>query len=203
MKLTKKEISTSKFLSLVLRHKPEIIGIHLDSAGWVSIPELIAGMNAYGKDITNLELMELVIKETRYTIDKFTNKIRANHGHSIPGINLGLEDRVPPFVLYHGTCERSANDIIKDGEIKRMKRNSVHLSDNYDKALNIGKRHGKPRVYRIEAGQMWRDGFVFYKSDDGVWLTGCVPGKYIYLLPENVTSTDLKVWISTNTEWLG
>lgn len=184
MKLTKKEISTSKFLSLVLRHKPEIIGIHLDSAGWVSIPELIAGMNAYGKGITNLELTKLVIKETRYTIDNFTNKIRANHGHSIPGINLGLEDKVPPFVLYHGTCERSAKDIYEDGEIKPMKRNDVHISSNYWKAYEVGSRHGQPVVYGVLAGKMWQDGFVFYHSDDDVWLTNSIPTKYLCVIPE-------------------
>jgi probable RNA 2'-phosphotransferase len=45
--------------------------------------------------------------------------------------------------------------------------------------MKVGQRHGKPLVLRIAAGEMQRDGHVFYQSDNGVWLTEHVPLAYI------------------------
>lgn len=186
-KLTKNEYKISKFLSLILRHKPEIIGIRLDDHGWANVDELLAGMAAQGTKLSKDELISLVCKETRYRYNPLSNKIKALHGHSLSYIKQELPEVKPPVVLYHGTGECKLEDIFKDECIKRMKRNSVHLSENVQKALDVGKRHGKARVFLIAAQEMFREGYKFSISEDGVWLTDHVPERFFFLLPEKMT----------------
>lgn len=167
------------FLSLVLRHKPEEIGLILDENGWVSVTELLNQMNGYGKKISMQELEEIVEtnNKQRYIFNTDKTMIRANQGHSIQ-VDLELSSTVPPPVLYHGTAERNVASILKEG-IQKMKRHHVHLSQDKDTAINVGSRHGKAVVLNIRAEEMHQDGILFYQSENGVWLTDFVDKKYI------------------------
>ena len=168
----------SKFISLILKHKPEEIGIQLDEYGWAKVDELLNGINKSGRKIDLNVLEEIVItdEKKRYSFNEDKTKIRANQGHSIP-VNVELKKTKPPEYLYHGTADRFLDSIIKDG-IKSMSRLYVHLSKDVETAKNVGKRHGKPVVLKVHSGEMYRDGIKFYLSENGVWLTEKVDVKY-------------------------
>lgn len=176
MDLTK----TGKFLALVLRHKPETIGITLDEHGWAKVSELINGMDNVQK--FNMKMLEQIVatdSKQRYSFNKDKTLIRANQGHSVR-VDVELEEVVPTDVLYHGTCTKYVSSINKYG-LQPQSRLYVHLSSDIDTAYNVGSRHGEPVVYVVDANTMAKDGFKFYKSKNGVWLTKEVPTKHLYI----------------------
>ena len=169
---------TSKFISLILRHKPETIGIALDEHGWANVDELISGIaKTRPFDMAMLEKIVRTDEKQRYSFNDDRTLIRANQGHSIP-VDVELEKQVPPDVLYHGTGEKFAASIQAQGLIHKS-RLYVHLSADYDTAVKVGARHGKPVVFQIDAKGMAQSGFDFFKSVNGVWLTEFVPVGFI------------------------
>lgn len=174
-----KKTKIGKFLSLVLRHNPETIGIKLDENGWASVDELLQGLKKANRKIS-METLEEIVEtndKKRYSFNEDKTKIRANQGHSID-VDLNLKEQTPPRVLYHGTAEASFENIKKFGLVKQN-RNHVHLSLDVETATKVGKRHGKPIILEINAEAMDKDGYKFYLSENGVWLTDNVPIKYI------------------------
>jgi len=174
----------SKFLSLVLRHKPETIGIELDSNGWTDVEILIQKSNGYGIQFDRNILKHIVETNSkkRFALNETFDKIRASQGHSIH-VELGYSSQKPPEILYHGTSEKTVESILKTGLDKR-KRQHVHLSRDIETAVIVGQRHGKPVVFSVLAGQMHADNFQFFLSDNGVWLTEKVPSKYLKIITE-------------------
>lgn len=172
-------VSIGKFLSLILRHQPEAVGIALDNNGWADVDELLAGMGRKGHPIDMAMLGKIVETndKKRYCFNEDKTKIRANQGHSVQ-VDVELKEAEPPEYLFHGTADRFVDVIMKTGLQKRS-RNHVHLSKDRETAVNVGGRHGKPMVLRILAQAMRRDGYVFYLSENGVWLVEEVPVSYI------------------------
>ena len=169
---------TSRFISLILRHKPETIGIMLNEHGWANVDELIAGVNTrYPLDITTLEEIVSIDDKQRYSFNEDRTLIRANQGHSI-SVDLELEETAPPQFLWHGTGEKYTQSIEAQGLLPKS-RLYVHLSKDDDTARKVGARHGKPVIYRVLSGAMHRNGFKFYRSANGVWLTKSVPVIYL------------------------
>jgi len=172
---------TSKFMSYVLRHNPAEMNLQLDDNGWVSIKQLIENANDKGKNLTR-ELVEHVVAtndKKRFSISENGLMIRANQGHSIQ-IDLDLTPLTPPNVLLHGTAEKHLGLIMADG-LKKMGRHHVHLSENKNTASAVGRRYGKLVLLKIDAQKMHNDGFVFYKSDNDVWLVDSVPVSYMVI----------------------
>ena len=172
-------VQTSKFLSLVLRHKPDEIGITLDSGGWVDVDELLKACASYGKHISRVELDELVAAsdKQRFAFNEDRTRIRANQGHSIE-VQLDHKPATPPDVLYHGTPEKFVEAILRDG-LKKMQRHHVHLSPTRETATKVGERRGKPVILCIDAKHMHSDGITFYLTPNKVWLVDEVPPKYL------------------------
>lgn len=171
-------VRTSKFLSLVLRHEPEKIGLELDAQGWVSIDELLA--KAAGHLPLTAELLHEVVRTSdkqRFAISEDGTRIRANQGHSVP-VELELAAQVPPEQLYHGTATRFLDSIRRHG-LLRGERHHVHLSADTDTAVKVGVRHGQPVVLVVQAGDMHRAGHAFFRSDNGVWLVEHVPPSFL------------------------
>lgn len=169
---------TSKYISLILRHKPDVIGITLDEHGWANVDELIAGVSkTHPLNMATLEQIVAEDEKQRYSFNEDKTLIRANQGHSIP-VDVELEEKEPPEILFHGTGEKYVDSINKEGLIPKS-RLYVHLSANEDTALKVGQRHGKPVIFKVKSGEMHRDGFKFYCSVNGVWLTKSVPVKYL------------------------
>lgn len=169
---------TSKFISLILRHKPETIGITLDEHGWANVDELIAGIaKTHRIDMAILEQIVAEDEKQRYSFNEDKTLIRANQGHSIP-VDVELEEVVPPEILYHGTGEKYVVSIDAQGLIPKS-RLYVHLSGDEETARKVGQRHGKPVIYKVKSGDMQRDGYKFFRSVNGVWLTKSVPVKYL------------------------
>ena len=163
----------------MLRHRPEAIGLTLDAQGWANVDELIARAAAKGQPLTR-ELIGRVVAENdkqRFALSDDGTRIRANQGHSVE-VDLALEPQDPPETLYHGTAARNLRSIEREG-LRRGQRHHVHLSDNPATAHIVGQRHGEPIVLRVAAGAMGRAGHLFYRSENGVWLTDEVPAKYL------------------------
>ena len=173
------ETSVSKFLSLILRHKPEVIGITLDEHGWADTARLIEGVKRRYPEFNGRVLEKIVRQDEkqRYSFNEDHTKIRANQGHSV-AVDVELQEKEPPEVLYHGTGEKSVDSIEEKGLLP-MTRLYVHLSKDYGTAVKTGQRHGKPVVLEVDSGRMFRDGYKFYLSVNGVWLTKRVPAEYL------------------------
>ena len=171
-------LKMNKFLAFILRHKPESIGITLDEHGWANVDELVRAMS---KDHPmTFEVLEEIVRtddKQRYSFNEDKTLIRANQGHSIP-VDVELEKTAPPPILYHGTGKKYVASIDGTG-LMPQSRLYVHLSADYNTAVNVGTRHGTPVVYLVDAASMHTDGFVFYLSKNGVWLTKFVPVKYL------------------------
>lgn len=171
----------SKFLSLVLRHQPEVIGIELDAQGWISVDELLRQINAHGHELDR-ETLDYVVEtnnKKRFAFDDTGEKIRASQGHSVE-VELGYQAQIPPAVLYHGTGEQSVTGIQQSG-IEKRSRQHVHLSRDIETAIQVGSRHGKPAIFQVLAKEMYDQGFVFYLSENKVWLTDGVPAEFLKL----------------------
>lgn len=161
----------SVFISLILRHKPEVINIKLDNYGYANVEELILGINKTGRKI-DMDALEEIVKtdnKGRYSFNSDKTKIRANQGHSI-NVDVELKEETPPKYLYHGTSTRFLYMIEKEG-IRPMSRLYVHLSEDKETAINVGSRHGEPIILKIDTEKMINDGFRFLISENGVWLT--------------------------------
>lgn len=172
-------VELSKFLSWVLRHRPDAIGIILDDAGWTDVDALLAHSRAHGRPLTR-ELLERIVMESpkqRFALSEDRRRIRASQGHSVE-VELGYEPATPPEVLFHGSVASNIAAIRGDG-LRKMSRHHVHLSPDEATARSVGGRRGKPVILRVAAGRMHREGHVFFRSANGVWLTEHVPPEYI------------------------
>jgi putative RNA 2'-phosphotransferase len=175
----KETIRTSKFLSLILRHEPERVGLKLDGAGWIGVEDLLRAVNQQGTPLTLDQLQHIVATsdKKRLAFSDDGRRIRASQGHSVE-VDLQYAPKPPPEVLYHGTAIRFLDAIRKDG-LQRMGRHDVHLSAETKVTLQVGGRHGKPVLLTIRAGDMHRAGHEFRVSANGVWLTKYVPPEFI------------------------
>lgn len=172
-------VKISKYLSYHLRHHPDKIGLELAEGGWVSVNELLAACKKDRFSISRDELNQVVESndKKRFSFDSTGSLIRANQGHSVE-IDLQLSPTLPPDVLYHGTGHRAVESILQNG-LNKMSRHHVHLSTDIATAKAVGKRHGKPVVFAVDAQAMHRDGYEFYCSDNGVWLVDRIPPDYL------------------------
>lgn len=189
-------IALSKLLSKILRHEPELVGIRLDSHGWVSVDELVRAINRTARaagvpkrlralPIVTREILVNVVStndKQRFSVSPDGKRIRAAQGHSIE-VELGYQPVEPPPILYHGTAWSNWGAISREG-LTAQKRHAVHLSADVDTATRVGARHGLPIVLIVAAGRMHQDGFSFSRSDNGVWLTAHVPVSYLARLGE-------------------
>ena len=166
--------NVSRYISLILRHKPETIGITLDEHGYANVNELIKGVNI---DFTTFEKIVKEDSKGRYSFNEDKTKIRANQGHSID-VDVELEVKTPPDILYHGTATKYEKSINSIG-LQPKTRLYVHMTEDLEVAKITGMRHGKLIVYQIDAKKMNDDGILFYKSVNNVWLTKDVETKYL------------------------
>ncbi|WP_151745016.1 RNA 2'-phosphotransferase [Acinetobacter calcoaceticus] len=175
------EKAISQYLSFILRHKPEEIGLTLDNEGWADIQELISKSQPIENVILNKDIIKNVVRKSdkkRFQISDDWVKIRAVQGHSTASVNITLKKLVPPSYLYHGTAQRFI-DSIKEHGILSKDRQYVHLTENKDTALTVGARYGKPKILVIDALKMHDSGFEFFQAENGVWLIKHVPIEFI------------------------
>jgi len=175
----------SKTLSLVLRHNPQTIGIQLNENGWTNVDKLIEAINLYHYHYYKFGITRDIIDEIvrtnnkkRFEYSSDGQMIRARQGHSVD-VDLGYKSVTPPDILYHGTSEDVVDSIFENG-IEKRSRHHVHLSENHETAMAVGKRHGKPCALTVDCKSMVADGYEFFKTDNGVWLVDHVPSRYIY-----------------------
>lgn len=176
---TPEDVEVSKRLSFVLRHKPEAVGLSLEAGGWVAVEALLERLNATGKPVTRA-ILERVVETSdkqRFALTEDRQRIRANQGHSV-AVDLHLSPVRPPGSLFHGTATRFLEAIEREG-LKPGHRQHVHLSVNAEVAHSVGVRHGKPVVLVVDAEAMFQNGFKFFLSANGVWLTSHVPYTYL------------------------
>jgi putative RNA 2'-phosphotransferase len=172
-------VSLSKFVSLILRHEPERIGLTLDPQGWAGVEELLAAAARHGTALTREKLERIVAEneKQRFAFSDDGQRIRARQGHSVD-VDLKLSAQAPPDILYHGTAMRFLESIRATG-LEARSRQHVHLSRDEATAIQVGQRHGKPIVLKVRAGQMHAVGHEFYLSENQVWLTARVPPQFL------------------------
>jgi putative RNA 2'-phosphotransferase len=175
-------VRTSKFLSKYLRHAPEKLRLTLEPGGWVGVDALLAATARQGMPLSREELEEVVARNSkqRFAFDETGERIRANQGHSV-AVDLQLEPLAPPDLLYHGTGERAVEAILREG-LRKMRRHHVHLSGDVGTAIVVGRRHGRPVVFEVQAGKLHEAGYAFYRSENRVWLVDAVPPEYLRIL---------------------
>jgi putative RNA 2'-phosphotransferase len=173
----------SKFLSLVLRHQPGLIGLALDDGGWAEVDDLLAGCARKGVHLTRTELLALVRSsdKQRFALSADGRRIRANQGHSVD-VELGLPDAPPPARLYHGTYPGALASIRAEG-LRRGARHAVHLAADTTTASKVGMRRGAPVILVVRADEMAAAGHRFQVSANGVWLTEHVPPAFLDFPP--------------------
>lgn len=172
--------AVSKFLSYVLRHEPQAIGLALDSEGWANVEALIAGAMQHGHSLDRAMIEQVVATsdKKRFALSPDGSSIRAVQGHSTTSVAISFEEKVPPATLYHGTAERFLESIRREG-LKPGERQYVHLSEDVKTATAVGQRYGKPVVLSIAAGDMHEKGLKFSQAQNGVWLTMAVPPQFL------------------------
>ena len=173
-------VNLSRYISFILRHRPDTIGLSLDKHGYIDVQDLINGIKENNDFYIDLDILKFIVEtdnKKRYSFSEDGTKIRANQGHSVK-VDLGLKEVKPPSILYHGTGEKYLESILKEG-LKSKSRMYVHLSSDIDTAISVGKRHGEPIVLGIDAERMYKDEYKFYLSENGIFLAESVPVKYI------------------------
>jgi putative RNA 2'-phosphotransferase len=175
----KDRVRISKFLSKHLRHEPEALGLALEPGGWITVDSLLDGCRSRGMSLTLDDLRSIVATsdKQRFAFDETGTRIRANQGHSVD-VDLQLAPIAPPPALYHGTAERHVPAILRDG-LRKMARHHVHLSVDVETATRVGSRHGRAVALLVDAASMAAAGHVFYRSENGVWLTDHVPPAFL------------------------
>lgn len=183
--MNKTDKSISKFLSLILRHRPQMVGIELGKNGWVETEELLNAIQKNGRNISLEDVRRVVATndKQRFAFNEDESLIRANQGHSVK-IELNYDAVKPPRVLYHGTAEKYMNGIRREG-LRKMRRHHVHLSSSIETASKVGVRHGRLVLLQVDAEGMYKSGIVFYCSENGVWLTEHVPPQFISELSDS------------------
>ena len=176
------EIHIAKFFSLILRHKPQVIGLSLDGNGWASVYDLILKTNQHDSSMhLDFEKLQYVVNhdnKQRFALSPDNLKIRANQGHSLKDVDMEFEEVEPPLILLHGTAKKNIDGIKEHGLLK-MSRQYVHLTSDHASAVKTGKRFGDPIVLIVNSQEMWAKGFKFFLSDNNVWLTEKVPPQFI------------------------
>jgi len=196
-------VRISKRLALVLRHRPESIGITLDEGGWVDVSDLLAALSRHGLRLSRAELEQVVetSDKQRFAFDTTGRRIRASQGHSVP-VDLGYAPAVPPPVLYHGTPVRNLAAILTEG-LRRGSRHHVHLSPDVATAQRVGQRRGRSTVLTVDAAGLAAAGAAFYRSANGVWLVDAVPAEYLSALdagpPPSMTDSTARRTSSTSS----
>ena len=187
-----REIKISQFLSYVLRHKPESIGLTLDKNGWASVAEILNN----SKLSFSIEELKQVVENNdkkRFSFNDNLTKIKANQGHSVK-VELEFQQIIPPEILYHGTAKRFIKSIQQKGLLKG-ERHHVHLSKDLKTASSVGKRHGNVVILLIDTKQMYQDGYQFYLSDNQVYLVDYVPPNYLTIVGAE-TNFQAKVFLN-------
>lgn len=166
-------VNKGKYLAQLLRHDKEAFEQgKIDKHGWRQVQEILT--LGYTQELLD-EIVETNNKK-RFEYNEDKTLIRARQGHSID-VDVDLKEMVPPEILYHGTAKHFLPSIFSKGLIPGN-RLHVHLSVDEDTATKVGSRHGEPFVIPVDTKRMYEDGYKFYKSNNGVWLTNHVPTDY-------------------------
>ena len=189
--MSKQYSDVSKFLSYVLRHRPQAIGLTLDREGWAEIAQLIAGAQKAGHTLDIGLIREVVASsdKKRFAISQDGLSIRAVQGHSTASVAIAFAEKQPPEILYHGTATRFLDSILHEG-LKPGERQYVHLSAELATAVAVGQRYGKPVVLKVHALQMHQQGLRFFQAENGVWLVETVPVEYLSMGDQAVVQVD-------------
>ena len=181
--------SLGKFLTMLLRHTPELADLDMDCEGWVSVDQLLENTQNNTKPMTKSELLAVVEADSkgRFAL-KTTDKgqfIRCVQGHNKKlNITIPFDVKKPPATLYHGTPSRTLSSIMDSG-LQPQSRQFVHLTECAETAQSVARRYGSPVLLEISTADMLADGYEFKISENKVWLIESVPSKYIKKVSES------------------
>ena len=174
-----------RLITTALRHKPELLGLHIDKSGYCSVEELVSSLRRIGHK-TDKNYIEDVGKNERFSFNADHTRIRADYGNSL-GLELSdmyFDSKTPPDILYHGTSLDALEGIKEKGIIrfaygKNKPRDHIFLTESIAVAKKKGARHGRSVTLPIDSYRMHQDGYLFYHAKLDIWLTDHVPSEYI------------------------
>lgn len=176
-----RETQISKTMCHALRHDPNKYGLKLDPDGYVDIDLLILGIQKYVPKyeyITKNNIIYIVNNDKKGRYQLKNNYIKAVYGHSFKEKIKKLPVK-PSCILYHGTTKQNANKILETG-LKPMNRQYVHLSNNIETAIMVGKRRtDDPTILIIDSKNAYEGGCKFYQEPDDIWLSDYIDPQYI------------------------
>lgn len=165
----------ARWVVWALRHEPQEAGIEVDREGFALVSDLIKAARSF-KHVLNVQAVEdIVAADSKQRLEYSANhlKLRAAQGHSFE-VDLSAQRAEPPELLFHGTATHVIDAIRRDG-LRAQRRQYVHLSHELETATKVGSRHGTPVILPIRASEMARNGAVFLRASNGVWLVEEVP----------------------------
>lgn len=175
-----------RYLTSILRHDPERIGMTMDENGWLNLEDMLKNINNVEKLKLTRENVENEVKvdeKGRFEISKDGLFIRCLQGHSKGLTKIEFEEineiDVIPKILIHGT-RGSLDKLLEDEGLRKGQREYVHLIEDIKVATENGERWKEKNVLiiYIDAHSMKKDGFKFLRSKNNVWLVDNVPPKY-------------------------
>lgn len=182
MTMPASDTEISKFMSYVLRHAPQELGLVLTEDGWTEYAEFSRRLcDKLGIEDDDIRRVIDENAKKRFTLED--GRIRAAQGHSVK-VDLDLQPQVPPALLYHGTTAEAWAGIRVSG-LQPMGRTHVHLSADLQTARTVAARRRGPHVLlKVDAGAMNADGIAFFQADNGVWLADKIPPDYLSAVTE-------------------
>jgi putative RNA 2'-phosphotransferase len=182
--MQKELVQLSKTISHALRHEPWLYELELDEEGWTSLEALLDSLRRERprwNNITAREILRINEESDKKRFEVKEGRIRAFYGHSLPG-RLVKEPAEPPEYLYHGTSRNAWEEIRKTG-LSPMKRQYVHLSADRETAMAVGQRKDRePLLLVIEALKSYREGTLYYRGNERIWLADRVAAQHIGLV---------------------
>ena len=178
----------SKFLSLVLRHRPDDFDIALDSNGFTDADALFAVVKSKYKGKYSYEDVVRVTttpaQDGKMRFELVDGRIRARYGHNKRVEAIAYQPVTPPEILYHGTPQTAVAAIRREG-LSAQQRQYVHMATTVERATSVGARHGKPILLKVRARVAHEAGVAFFQADDEHYLTQSLPPEFIIFPADN------------------
>ena len=169
----------SRFLTFLLRHKPNDYPLAIDREGFASWPEVVDMVQERFYDVTEEQIRSLIAGAEKKRFELRGDKVRATYGHSFP-VDLGATAAEPPAELYFGAARDLAQSMLRSG-LKPRDRQYVHLSVTAAEAESVARRHDpSPEIIVVDAEAAHAEGIRFYASGP-LFLVENMPAKFLSL----------------------
>jgi putative RNA 2'-phosphotransferase len=164
-------VALAKFISYVLRQRPDEFGLVPDEEGFVSLKELLQAIHEEEgwRYVQRCHIQEILWFQENHGLEIVEGRIRAAPGHNFE-MRLTYPESQPPKLLYYGTSRKSYPHVLQQG-LRSAGDKGIHLSTTRDMALRIAKRKDpQPVILEIFAEKAWEQGISFRRANELIYL---------------------------------